>query len=419
MTDTSKARFRSAMFPVLVGAMLLAAIPAQANDDIVVTVEAVAKLDLGADVNLLAALNDAWAAEVLVPSRNLHVVAREVEVDPEKLAEEVAHESEELAKDLADEPLVSWAIGRGGALVEDSRAHAWPEGAPTGSGLYANSALRDYLGLDEVHATTQGAGVVVAVLDTGVDAHHELLAGRVLTGWDLVDDDRDASEVTDGVDGDGDGLVDEAHGHGTFVAGVVAQVAPQARILPVRVLDADGRGEPAAVVEGIRLAIDADADVINVSLSLLDEDEPDALKDALDDAKDADVHVVAAGGNLGSEDKVYPAADSDVVSVGAMDIVDESQVVGFSGHGKWVEVAAPGVRVVSAAPGGGYVAWSGTSVAAPMVTAQIALLRSFDPTASRNDVRKALRDTARKMDGRNKVEKGTIDLGASLAKLAD
>lgn len=408
------------MFLLMLGVVALAAVPVQADadDEAMVTVQAVVRLaDPGTDPDLLAALHGAEVTESLVPSRGLHVVSRAVKVGMTDLVKESAFEAKDLVKDLESSLLVAWAMVRGDVDLTDSRAHAWPDGLPRRTFLDADNAVMDYLNVELVHGTSQGDGVVVAVLDTGIDADHALLRDRVLTGWDLVDDDRDPDEVADGVDGDGDGRVDEAHGHGTFVSGVVAQVAPGAEILPIRVLDADGRGEPAVMVEGIRLAVEEGADVINVSASLLDDHEPGAMQDAIKDARRANVQVVAASGNRASTSRVFPAGSSGVLAVAAMEIGDESQVAPFSAYGSWVEVAAPGVDMISAYPGGAVVSWSGTSVAAPVVAAQVALLRSFDPTASTWEVLSAIHDTARAMSGDRRVEHGTVDLVASVKAL--
>jgi thermitase len=180
------------------------------------------------------------------------------------------------------------------------------------------------------------------------------------------------------------------------------------------VLDADGRAEIPAVVDAIYLAIESGADIINLSFGLQSDEKPDSLKDALKEAKDAGVLVVAAAGNGGDDQKRYPASEGSVISVGALDVTDDNQVAGFSSHGKWVLLAAPGVGIVSSVPGGGYATWAGTSMAAPVVSGQAALLVQVDPEAKRNDVEKALKDSAHKMHGDHKAEKGAIDILESI-----
>jgi thermitase len=116
------------------------------------------------------------------------------------------------------------------------------------------------LRLDQAHAISRGAGVTVAVLDTGIDFDHPALAGRVLAGYDFLDRDADASEAEAPSSG-------KAFGHGTHVAGLIALVAPEARILPVRVLDPQGVGNVWRIAEGVVYAQQQGASVINLSLS--------------------------------------------------------------------------------------------------------------------------------------------------------
>src|SRR5207248_7691126 len=124
------------------------------------------------------------------------------------------------------------------ADLADTRFHAWPDGDPDDAGtdpsVWSAQPAAATLALTDVHELSTGAGTTVAVLDTGVDPAHPALAGRLGPGWDYVDDDAQPQDVATGADGNGNGITDEAYGHGTFVSGVLALVAPQARILPYR-----------------------------------------------------------------------------------------------------------------------------------------------------------------------------------------
>lgn len=231
----------------------------------------------------LLADNSAWVVEPLIESRGVYLLARSVLVKEDKFVEETEKEADDWAKKIEKDDLVLWSEPEREVTVEDRRFHVWPN---SGHEDAIEEDLADQhafagLSLGTVHQVATGAGTVVAVLDTGVDAAHPMLAGRLLPGYDLIDDDPDPLDVANGVDDDGDGLVDEAYGHGTFVAGVVAQIAPDAAILPVRVLDADGRAELHTVIEGIDLAIEQGANVINMSFGLLGDHEPRPLKEAL------------------------------------------------------------------------------------------------------------------------------------------
>lgn len=260
------------------------------------------------------------------------------------------------------------------------------------SGLADQWAV-DKIRLQQAHALTQGAGVTVAVLDTGVDATHPALAGHLIKGYDFVDMDLDPSE-------EGAAGKSLSYGHGTHVAGLVALAAPEASIMPVRVLDSDGIGNVWVLAEALSYAANPDgdpatddgADVINLSLSttrktsLLDEivgsvaceyeeDGGETTGDCLGTAQ-AGAVVVAAAGNSASSTPEYPAAEGvkSLLSVAATTSADG--LADFSNYGSWVNVAAPGEQITSAVPGGEYATWSGTSMAAPLTAGEVALVRS-------------------------------------------
>jgi len=230
--------------------------------------------------------------------------------------------------------------------------------------------------LDEAHAIATGDGVLVAILDTGIDPQHPMLKDALVPGRDFVDGDMDPTDVADGIDNDGDGLIDEGFGHGTHVAGIVRLVAPGARILPVRVLDSDGRGDILQIAAGVRWAVDQGAKVINLSLGSLRSS--DALQHALEDAENRGVIVISSAGNWGADTPVeFPAKSSHVAAIAAVDAASEPAP--FSSFGSIIALAAPGVAVRSAFPGGGYRLWSGTSMSAPFVAGTAALLAQVHP----------------------------------------
>ena len=155
-------------------------------------------------------------------------------------------------------------------------------GSDTIDSLSIQPAL-DALEITAAHARSTGAGIVVAVLDTGIDFSHPFFAGRIAPGgFDFIGRDNDPSDERNFVDDDADGAVDEQFGHGTFVASLVLAVAPDAAILPVRVLDADGFGTASTIAAGILWALDAGAQVINISVDL--PDASDVVKDAIEAA---------------------------------------------------------------------------------------------------------------------------------------
>ncbi|HEU4425088.1 MAG TPA: type VII secretion-associated serine protease mycosin [Pilimelia sp.] len=250
----------------------------------------------------------------------------------------------------------------------------------------------DALRMDAAWRLATGSGVTVAVLDSGVDAKHPDLVGQVLPGVDLVS-------------GTGDGRTDPV-GHGTTVAGFVAGrndddrgvvgLAPQAKILPVRVLDADNRYDDAVIVaRGVRWAVDHGARVLNLSLGGVGESA--ALAEALDYAFAKDVVVVACTGNVtpsAPTEVWYPAREPGVVAVSGLDRGNPDILWSNSITGPATVVSAPANGLYGARPGG-YWRVQGTSFAAPLVAATAALVRSRWPTMSAADVVNRLIRTAR------------------------
>ncbi|HKT04853.1 MAG TPA: type VII secretion-associated serine protease mycosin, partial [Rugosimonospora sp.] len=240
-----------------------------------------------------------------------------------------------------------------------------------------------------------GAGVIVAVLDSGVDAQHPDLTGQVLPGADFVD-------------GSTNGQVDFV-GHGTTVAGLIAArnrpgglvgLAPAAKILPVRVLDKTNRySDATTVARGLRWAVDHGARVVNMSLG--GSGRSVALADAIDYAYQHDVVVIACTGNLiegGTNDVWYPAREPGVVAVSGLAEAragNPTRVSLWSGAltGPATVLTAPAVDMLGAKPGG-YWRVQGTSFAAPLVAAAAALVRSKWPAMSAPNVINRLISTA-------------------------
>ena len=290
----------------------------------------------------------------------------------------------------------------------------WTIGTPQAYvAQWAPRALR----LHEAQAIASGAGMRVAVIDTGVDRHHPLLAGRLLPGFDFVDNDNDPSEAGS--------VVNAGFGHGTHVAGLIALVAPGAKIMALRALDPDGVGNAWVLGEALLYAIDPDGDpttddgahVINLSLGSLvrtrlfdtlaqiagcaaavpddpigDRSDPGYNDDVIRCSTGHGAVVVAAAGNDASvSERQYPAAEgaSGLLSIAASNAA--ARLAPFSNFGTWIGMAAPGDAITSSLPGGGYGTWSGTSMAAPLAAGSAALLRSFDRMLAPSDVVKRLK----------------------------
>jgi subtilisin family serine protease len=299
-----------------------------------------------------------------------------------------------------------------------------PEADPRGIGAWGGNdpsplALQSALnqiGLAAASQISRGTGTTVAVIDTGFELDHPALAGSLRSdGYDFVDRDNVPADVADGVDQDGDGLADDAFGHGTHVAGIVHLVAPNARILPLRALSAEGEGDAFHIAQAIEYAIGHGATVINLSLG--SDTRSSLLKEAVRDATRGGVVVVAAAGNDGSDLQQYPAASNCVIAVTAVGANDRRSA--FANYGDWVSVSAPGEAIFSAFPHHGYAWWSGTSMATPFVAGQAALIRSLRPKLDVRDVADLIGGTARSLDTLNPtfaqlLGDGRIDLAASL-----
>ena len=256
--------------------------------------------------------------------------------------------------------------------------------------------------------TTGSSSVVVAVIDTGVDAGHPDLAGAVLPGNDFV----------------GDGRTGDPNGHGTGVAGVVAARGDNGTgvagycwgclILPVRSLDVNGSGSAASVASGIRWAVDQGADIVN--LSLAGNSSSLTLDNAIAYARSRGALVVAAAGNMTAAGQdlnqvQYPAATDGVIGVVAATAGDS--VYDWSFRGAWADLAAPGC-VTTTSPSG----WKpecGTSFASPAVTGLLALGRSAYPQAPVSALESALYGSAVPMTG---VSRGRIDAAGFFDQLA-
>ena len=295
-----------------------------------------------------------------------------------------------------DNPTDGWSVADGWGQASAERAferllginlQSQPDDGGNLWGLDAVGAQEVWAGTGSFSGVT-GSGVTVAVVDTGIDYSHREFAGRIVGGWDFVDND---SRAQDG------------HGHGTHCAGTIAGandgvgitgVAYNARIMPIRVLDDDGSGSTADVTAGIRYAADNGADVISLSLGggAYNQEAYEAVRYATQQG----CVVVMASGNDGAPIPGYPAyyARSYGIAVGAVDINGtRASFSNDAGTGEYDYVTAPGVNIYSARNGGGYTSMSGTSMATPHVAGIAALLKSYDNDLSAARIEQLLSTT--------------------------
>jgi subtilisin family serine protease len=382
-------------------------------------IQVIIKLDesVGARIDDITAEYGLRVERDVLASRGIYLVAP---ADGRPFGGKEIKSAKALAEQLAKDHRLTYAEQNYATDASDDRFHAWPQGSPvyvgTSPALWSNQQAIELLQLDDAHKLTKGRGAVVAVLDTGIDRRHPAFAGRLGSAWDYVDDDADPTDVADRIDNDADAAIDEAFGHGTHVAGIVAMVAPLATILPARVLDADGHGNVFTVAAAIDDVVADGATVINLSFGTRDNVESAVLKDTIDRAVEAGVVVVASAGNDSSGTKRFPGSHKAVLAIAGAD-ESETRLATFSNRGKWVDASAPSCEITSPVPGGGYATWSGTSMAAPFVAGQAALLDAFSPESSAKQIRNLIKQSARRLSNGSKDDPALVDILGSLESL--
>lgn len=280
---------------------------------------------------------------------------------------------------------------------------------------YASQPATQAIRLAAAHATVTGAGIV-AIIDTGVDPTHHLLAGVLVPGYDFVNDtagqasewndlhpstaavlNQSPIEILDSTSAPvpvnpstvvilnpntaqalTPASLPAAFGHGTMVAGLVHLVAPTAKIMPLKAFRADGSSRVFDIVRAIYYAVENGARVINMSFSTITL-SPEVTK-AINYATDRGVICVSSAGNSGRETMVYPAALRNVLGVGSTTATNPAIRSSFSNYGDaLVRVGAPGGGVITTYPGGKYAGAWGTSFSTALVSGAAALLLQKNP----------------------------------------
>jgi hypothetical protein len=249
--------------------------------------------------------------------------------------------------------------------------------------LFANQHYLKQIRAEAAWDIVTGNDMVIAVVDTGVELSHPDLAGHLVEGINLV---RPGAEPNDD------------NGHGTNVAGIIAASGDNdkgitgllwnAKIMPIKALEADGNGDEDKLGEGIRYAVQNGAKIVVLSLGL--NKYSSYMENIVREAEDAGVLLVAASGNEGNAVK-YPAAYDSVLAVGGVGA--DNRPEGLSNSGPELDIVAPWV-VFTASRGGGYDYRDGTSMAAPQVAAAAALAWTVHPEMKPLEIRNLLRQTA-------------------------
>ena len=243
--------------------------------------------------------------------------------------------------------------------------------------------------VDDAWAISSGQGITVAVIDTGIDTDHVEFEGRIS---ELSYNSRTQTVGLEAVEDD--------HGHGTMVAGVVAAgdndygvigVAPHAEILAIKANNENMLAFRAFyVIEAILYATEVGVDIINASVAFTSYNP--TMNQAVQNAVAAGILFVAASGNTGSKRAIYPAAFNNVISVGSLN--NETEIDGFSTSHETVDFAAPGSSILMPYRDGDYISSSGTSFASPHVAGIAALMLQVYPDLTPAEVEQKLRDGA-------------------------
>ena len=272
------------------------------------------------------------------------------------------------------------------------------------------------INIESAWKETKGKGITVAVIDTGVSKAPDLKLTEFVPGYDFVKNQVNA---------------DDDNGHGTHVAGTIAQstnngygvagIAYEAQIMPLKVLSQGGGGTVADIAEAIKFAADHGADVINMSLGGAGASQ--MMQEAIDYAYSKDVVIIAAAGNAGQNSASYPARYPKVISVSATDSAGEK--ANYSNYGAGVDISAPGgsetgkIRQNTIDPSSGqfvFAGFQGTSMAAPHVAGVAALIKASG-VEKPSEVLKVLKESSRKVteDTQNYYGAGHLDAGAAVA----
>jgi len=239
------------------------------------------------------------------------------------------------------------------------------------------------MGVPSAWDLSQGSGVVVAILDTGVDGTHPDLSSRMVAGWNFYDNNSNTADV---------------YGHGTAVAGTaaattnnatgVAGIAGQAKIMPLRISDTSGVGYWSMIAQAINYAANNGARVASISYSNLLQSS--SILSAAQYMKSKGGLVVIAAGNNGVNENLTPS--TSVIPVSATDQND--QITSWSSYGSFVAVSAPGIGIWTTNRGGGYGSWWGTSFSTPATAGTIALMMAAKPGLTGSQVESLLYSTA-------------------------
>ena len=333
---------------------------------------------------------------------------------------------------------IDWLeINTGAALPKVGQVGVITVGINNTVDWYKNQPAMQLIRSNEAKAYSTGRSVVVADINSQVDYGHPALRGHLTGGYDFVATrpggsgslnqaetgfldqaetgflDQEASFLQQAETGFLDtsmlplASANPAYAHGTLCAGIIAAMAPDSMIMPLRAFDDQGRADLFILAKAVRYAADNGANVINMSFGTLDQSK--ALKNSIDYARGKGVILVASAGNNNTSTPQYPAALAGVLTVASTNLTDVK--ASFSNYGNYVFADGPGVRIISAYPGGLYAVVSGTSFSAPEVAATAALIRAVRTWGIASSISSTAVDIDNKNpDYINKLGYGRIDV---------
>jgi len=333
---------------------------------------------------------------------------------------------------------IDWLeINTGVALPKVGQVGVITVGINNTADWYKNQPAMQLIRSNEAKAYSTGRSVVVADINSQVDYGHPALRGHLTGGYDFVATrpggsgslnqaetgfldqaetgflDQEASFLQQAETGFLDtsmlplASANPAYAHGTLCAGIIAAMAPDSMIMPLRAFDDQGRADLFILAKAVRYAADNGANVINMSFGTLDQSK--ALKNSIDYARGKGVILVASAGNNNTSTPQYPAALAGVLTVASTNLTDVK--ASFSNFGNYVFADGPGVRIISAYPGGLYAVVSGTSFSAPEVAATAALIRAVRTWGIASSISSTAVDIDNKNpDYINKLGYGRIDV---------
>jgi len=306
-----------------------------------------------------------------------------------------------------------------------------------GSDWYKNQPAFQIIRAQSALEYSTGRGLLIADINSRVDIGHPALQGHIAAGYDFVanrsadvvalnddqstagflDDDQstagflDDDQSTAGfLDGNGIPLLtgtnllnSGAADHGTFCAGIIAVMAPDASIMPLRAFDDNGNSDLFTLAKAIRYARRNGAQVLNMSFGTLTDAK--VVREAIEYARAGNVLLIASAGNNDTSAVQYPAAYAGVLAVASTNELDRKS--SFSNYGHYVFVDAPGTHIISTVPGGGYTIANGTSFSAPMVAAMGALIRAV----RQDDTSAIIANSVVPIDARNPEYAGQLGRG--------